>query len=89
MAGFRAARGILTSEGGKASHAALVARGMGKPCVAGASALDINIDARQMQVNGVVLNEGDWIALDGSAASSRWTTCRSRSRRCPTSSAPC
>ena len=67
VAGFHAARGILTSEGGKASHAALVARGMGKPCVAGASALDINIDARQMQVNGVVLNEGDWIALDGSA----------------------
>ena len=67
VAGFHAARGILTSEGGKASHAALVARGMGKPCVAGASALDINVDARQMQVNGVVLNEGDWIALDGSA----------------------
>jgi pyruvate,orthophosphate dikinase len=67
VAGFHAARGILTSEGGKASHAALVARGMGKPCVAGASALDINVDARQLQVDGTVLHEGDRIALDGSA----------------------
>ena len=46
VAGFHAARGILTSEGGKASHAALVARGMGRPCVAGASRLKIDLEAR-------------------------------------------
>ncbi len=67
VAGFHAAKGILTSEGGKASHAALVARGMGKPCVAGASALDINLEAKELRVNGTVLHEGDRIALDGSA----------------------
>jgi pyruvate,orthophosphate dikinase len=67
VAGFHAARGILTSEGGKASHAALVARGMGRPCVCGASALEIDLDARTMQVNGVRLEEGDAIAIDGSS----------------------
>jgi len=67
VAGFHAARGILTSEGGKASHAALVARGMGRPCVCGASALEVDLEARTMQVNGVVLAEGDPIAIDGSS----------------------
>jgi pyruvate,orthophosphate dikinase len=66
VAGFHAARGILTSEGGKASHAALVARGMGRPCVCGASALDIDLNAREVRVNGQVLHEGDTIAIDGS-----------------------
>ncbi|HEY2603344.1 MAG TPA: pyruvate, phosphate dikinase [Thermoleophilaceae bacterium] len=66
VAGFHAARGILTSEGGKASHAALVARGMGRPCVCGASALDIDLNAREVRVNGRVLHEGDTIAIDGS-----------------------
>ncbi len=66
VAGFHAARGILTSEGGKASHAALVARGMGRPCVCGASALDIDLEAREMQVGGKTLREGDPIAIDGS-----------------------
>ena len=65
IAGFAAARGILTSEGGKASHAALVARGMGRPAVCGASSLDIDTDARTLQVNGQVLAEGDLIAIDG------------------------
>jgi pyruvate,orthophosphate dikinase len=65
VAGFHAARGILTSEGGKASHAALVARGMGRPCVCGASALDIDLNAREVRVNGTVLHEGDTIAIDG------------------------
>ena len=46
VGGFYAAKGILTSEGGKASHAALVARGMGKPCVAGAGALEIDLKAQ-------------------------------------------
>ena len=64
--GFFAAQGILTAEGGKASHAALVARGMGKPCVAGASALRIDVEARVLRVGEVELREGDLIAIDGS-----------------------
>jgi pyruvate,orthophosphate dikinase len=67
VAGFHAAKGILTAEGGKASHAALVARGMGKPCVSGAGALDIDLHAKTLSVNGTRLNEGDLIAIDGSA----------------------
>src|SRR5918996_1760001 len=67
VAGFHAARGILTSEGGKASHAALVARGMGKPCVSGASALDIDLHAGVVRVDDTELSEGDAIAIDGSA----------------------
>src|SRR3954464_6594894 len=66
VAGFHAARGILTSEGGKASHAALVARGMGRPCVCGASELQIDLNRRTVAVNGRVLNAGDLIAIDGS-----------------------
>ncbi len=66
VAGFDAARGILTSEGGKASHAALVARGMGRPCVCGASALDIDLEAGEMRVGETLLREGDEIAIDGS-----------------------
>jgi pyruvate,orthophosphate dikinase len=65
IAGFQAARGILTSEGGKASHAALVARGMGLPAVTGASELEIDLGQREVRVNGTVLHEGDCIALDG------------------------
>ncbi|MFL5896734.1 MAG: pyruvate, phosphate dikinase [Thermoleophilaceae bacterium] len=65
VAGFHAAQGILTSEGGKASHAALVARGMGKPCVAGAATLDIDLRAHELRVDGLVLSEGDLIAIDG------------------------
>jgi len=67
VAGFHAARGILTSEGGKASHAALVARGMGRPCVAGASELHIDLDSRTVSVNGTRLGAGDVIAIDGSS----------------------
>jgi pyruvate, orthophosphate dikinase len=67
VAGFHAARGILTSEGGKASHAALVARGMGRPCVCGASALEIDLEAREMRVDGRMLREGDPIAIDGAS----------------------
>jgi pyruvate,orthophosphate dikinase len=67
VAGFHAAKGILTAEGGKASHAALVARGMGKPCVSGASALEIDLKAKTVKVNGTTLSEGDLIAIDGSA----------------------
>jgi pyruvate,orthophosphate dikinase len=65
VAGFHAAKGILTAEGGKASHAALVARGMGRPAVTGASALDIDLKAKELRVNGTLLCEGDCIAIDG------------------------
>ena len=67
VAGFYAAKGILTSEGGKASHAALVARGMGVPAVTGADALDIDLHAREVRIGDRVLREGDLIALDGTA----------------------
>jgi pyruvate,orthophosphate dikinase len=65
VAGFHAAKGILTSEGGKASHAALVARGMGRPAVVGAQALVIDLKARTVSTNGTSLHEGDPIAIDG------------------------
>jgi pyruvate, orthophosphate dikinase len=64
--GFFSAQGILTAEGGKASHAALVARGMGKPCVAGARALKIDLEARTLRAGDTELREGDVIAIDGS-----------------------
>jgi pyruvate, orthophosphate dikinase len=66
VAGFFAARGIITSEGGKASHAALVARGMGRPAVTGAASLDIDLHAREIHVGDTRLHEGDFIAIDGS-----------------------
>jgi pyruvate, orthophosphate dikinase len=65
VAGFHAARGILTSEGGKASHAALVARGMGRPAVVGAQSLEIDVAAKTVSANGTELHEGDRIAIDG------------------------
>jgi pyruvate,orthophosphate dikinase len=65
VSGFHAAQGILTSEGGKASHAALVARGMGKPCVAGARKLEIDVEAKTMKAKGTELSEGDVISIDG------------------------
>ena len=64
--GFHSAQGILTSKGGKASHAALVARGMGKPCVAGAGELEIDLKAKTLRVGDTKLGEGDRIAIDGS-----------------------
>ena len=64
VAGFHAARGILTSEGGKASHAALVARGMGVPAVTGAD-LEIDLEAQEVRVNGTQLGAGDRISIDG------------------------
>ena len=67
VAGFHAARGILTAEGGKSSHAALVARGMGRPCVAGASALDVDSAAGVLRVGEIELRAGDTIAIDGSS----------------------
>ena len=65
VAGFHAAKGILTSEGGKASHAALVARGMGVPAVTGA-AVAVDLEAGELTIDGQVFKAGDKIAIDGS-----------------------
>jgi pyruvate,orthophosphate dikinase len=63
--GMEVAKGILTSRGGMTSHAAVVTRGMGKCCVAGAGDIEVNEKAREMRVKGEVFKEGDWISLDG------------------------
>ena len=63
--GMIAAKGILTSEGGATSHAAVVARQFGKPCVVGAASIKIDMAARTMTADGVTVKEGDWISVDG------------------------
>jgi pyruvate, orthophosphate dikinase len=63
--GMEVASGILTSRGGMTSHAAVVTRGMGKCCVAGAGDIEVNEKAREMRVKGQVFKAGDWISLDG------------------------
>lgn len=63
--GMLAAKGILTSEGGATSHAAVVARQFGVPCVVGAADIRIDLEKRQMDVNGQVIKEGDWISVNG------------------------
>ena len=65
VAGFHAAVGILTSEGGKASHAALVARGMGRPAITGAAAMDVDLKMEEVRIGDLVLHAGDFIAIDG------------------------
>ena len=66
LAGMAAAEGILTARGGMTSHAAVVARGMGKCCVSGAGAINVDYKARTVEVDGVVLKEGDFISINGS-----------------------
>ncbi|MBT8119938.1 MAG: pyruvate, phosphate dikinase [Gammaproteobacteria bacterium] len=63
--GFFAAEGVLTSRGGKTSHAAVVARGMGKPCVAGAEGIEVDVEKHIAKVGDTVLHEGDVITIDG------------------------
>ncbi len=63
--GFFASQGVLTSRGGKTSHAAVVARGMGKPCVAGAEGIHVDTKLRQAVIGEKVLHEGDYITIDG------------------------
>lgn len=65
LEGMNIARGILTARGGMTSHAAVVARGMGKCCVSGAGAVKINYKSRIMNINGQEFKEGDWISLNG------------------------
>ncbi|WP_276910922.1 pyruvate, phosphate dikinase [Hallella colorans] len=66
LAGMTAAEGILTARGGMTSHAAVVARGMGKCCVSGAGAINVDYKARTVEIDGTVLREGDYISLNGS-----------------------
>jgi pyruvate,orthophosphate dikinase len=63
--GFFAAQGILTARGGKTSHAAVVARGMGKPCVSGCDAIRIDVHERRAEIGGTAIREGDMITIDG------------------------
>ncbi|MGN0186777.1 MAG: pyruvate, phosphate dikinase [Paludibacteraceae bacterium] len=65
LAGMSAAEGILTARGGMTSHAAVVARGMGKCCVSGAGAINVNYKTKTVEIDGVVLKEGDYISLNG------------------------
>jgi pyruvate,orthophosphate dikinase len=65
IGGMHAARGILTTRGGMTSHAAVVARGMGRPCVAGAGEVRVDYKAGTLSVGCTVVKEGDWITLDG------------------------
>jgi pyruvate,orthophosphate dikinase len=65
IGGMNAAQGILTARGGMTSHAAVVARGMGKCCVAGCGAINIDYKKNQFEVNGTIIKEGEWISLDG------------------------
>src|SRR6266404_2049036 len=67
LRGMIAAEGILTSRGGVSSHAALVARQMGKVCVCGASGIQIDYQKRTLSANGTILNQGDYISIDGTA----------------------
>ena len=63
--GFFASQGVLTSRGGKTSHAAVVARGMGKPCVAGAEGIHVDVKLRIAKIGEKILHEGDYITIDG------------------------
>ena len=65
LEGMIAAAGVLTSRGGKTSHAAVVARGMGRTCVCGVEAIDVDAEARTARVGDIVVNEGDVLAIDG------------------------
>ncbi len=65
--GMVVAQGILTSRGGMTSHAAIVSRGMGKPCVVGCEAIKVDLEAREFTVNGRVIREGDVISIDGAS----------------------
>ncbi len=63
--GMVVAKAVLTARGGMTSHAAVVARGMGKPCVVGASAIEVDEPSRQFNADGRLVREGEWISLDG------------------------
>ena len=85
--GMIAAKGVLTSEGGATSHAAVVARQFGIPCVVGASAMKIDLEKRQSwKSDGKVVKEGEWISVDGTTGKVYWA--RSRPSRPPWKNRP-
>ena len=65
IAGFAASAGIVTATGGTTAHAALVARKMGKPCIVGCSGLAVDTSARRAHAGSFLIEEGDWISIDG------------------------
>ena len=66
IAGMNAAQGVITARGGMTSHAAVVARGMGTPCVSGSPDIKIDYETKTMKTtSGVVIHEGDWVSIDG------------------------
>lgn len=67
VGGMHAAQGILTSRGGMTSHAAVVARGWGKPCVCGCDVLEVDYATKSARIKDIVLKEGDWVSLNGSS----------------------
>ncbi|MGC8628692.1 MAG: pyruvate, phosphate dikinase [Candidatus Micrarchaeia archaeon] len=67
IAGIAASEGVLTSRGGMTSHAAVVTRGMGKPCIVGAEAIKVDVAKNKFEVNGKVVNKGDVLTIDGGA----------------------
>ena len=73
---MHAAEGIVTTRGGMTSHAAVVARGMGKPCVSGVGAIRIDYDAQTMTVGGVTLKKGDILTIDGGSGEVMQARCR-------------
>ena len=81
LKGMTVTEGILTSHGGKTSHAAVIARGMGTPCVCGMESFQIDAKAKEVRISGtdLVLHEGDAISLDGARGIVVWA--RSRSPR--------
>ena len=79
---MHAAAGILTTRGGMTSHAAVVARGMGRPCVVGASAVRIDLERETLQAGRMILHKGEVITIDGSTGRSSRAACRCASRRC-------
>jgi pyruvate, orthophosphate dikinase len=65
IGGFAVSAGIVTATGGRTAHAALVARQMGKPCVAGCAQLAVDVVGRGARLAGAAINEGDWLSIDG------------------------
>ena len=65
--GMHAAKGILTSRGGMTSHAAVVARGMGRPCVSGSAEINIDYEKKQFRASDQIIKEGDIITIEGSS----------------------
>ena len=80
---MNAAAGILTTRGGATSHAAVVARGMGKTCVVGAGDITVNEERRELSARGLSAKEGDFLSVDGTSGEVSWGSCpRNPPRSC-------